>query len=59
MLIESRVDHLDSAVTKLTYDTEALATGLKDLSIKVALMEGYLQGRQSVPPPKRLPRRTE
>ena len=59
MLIESRVDHLHSAVAKLATDTDSLAIGLRDLSVKVALIEGFIQGRTSAPPPKRLPKRAE
>jgi len=59
MLIESRVDHLDSGLAKLTLDTDHLALGLRDLSVKVALIEGFLQGRTSAPAHKRLPKRAE
>ena len=59
MLIEHRVDHLDAAVAKVGRDTEGLATGLRDLSIKVAMIEGFIQGRTTTPAAKRLPKRVE
>ncbi|MDP9163640.1 MAG: hypothetical protein M3N06_06030 [Pseudomonadota bacterium] len=59
MLIESRVDHLDASVISLGHDVKETSTGLHDLSLKVALIEGFIQGRTSAPTVKRLPKRAE
>ena len=59
MLIESRVDRLDSSVLSLGEDVKGTSTGLKDLSIKVAMIEGFIQGRTTATPVKRLPKRAE
>ena len=59
MLIESRVDRLDASVISLGQDVKETSTGLKELSIKVALIEGFIQGRTTAPPVKRLPKRAE
>ena len=59
LLIESRIDLLQSAHAQMTSDMRGLNKGVDALSERVARIEGFIEGAAAASRPKRLPKRAE
>lgn len=59
ILIESRIEHLQAANDGLRTDMRDLAHGLDAVSVRLARIEGFIEGAAAASRPKRLPKRVE
>lgn len=59
ILIESRIEYLKAANDALRTDMRDLAYGLDAVSVRVARIEGFIEGAAAASYPTRLPKRAE